>query len=304
MRPRPGSRLEVLIIDDDPFIRETIQLFLESEGLQVRCACDGEEGIEFLHQHEPDVALIDLRMPRLGGIEVLRKFKKYAPEVEVVMATGAATLESALSAMKLGAYSYIEKPIVDLQTDLLEVLLRAAERRKLRQTNRELQAQLQMTQHQLEAEQRKTRTAGDGDSIESTLRKLSMSDQKQIEDLVLSYFPENCSHILYIRKDQWLTPLPARAQNATEEPCDLPIDRFTDPGERWRAGDFSGLFVNTEEALAFPLFWRGRLEGLIVIAAEDGEIPTRDSLSTLRSSADAIAALLASLGTRSSATTG
>ena len=86
MNPGSATELEILIIDDDPFVRESLQLFLESEGIQVRSASGGEEGLAKLHQREPDVALVDLRMPRIDGLDVLREFKKIAPEVEVVMA--------------------------------------------------------------------------------------------------------------------------------------------------------------------------------------------------------------------------
>ena len=304
MNPSSGPELEVLIIDDDPFIRETIQLFLESEGLQVRCASNGEDGINLLQHREPDVALVDLRMPRLNGIDVLREFKKISPEVEVVMATGAATLESALAAMKLGAYSYIEKPIVDLQKDLLEVLLRAAERRKLRQTNRDLQKQLQQTQHRLEAEQRKNRICLNDSSIDATLRKMAAADDKQIEDLVLSIFPSQCSPILYIRKDQLLIPCQAQSRQFSTDLCNWPIDRFTDPGERWREGDFPGLVAHKNGAVALPLFWLGQLEGLVVVEANFVQTTTSPSLPALRCTADALAALLGSITTRSSSTTG
>lgn len=302
MNPSSTPELEVLIVDDDPFIRETIQLFLESEGFQVRCASDGEKGIELLQVREPDVALVDLRMPRLDGIDVLREFKKISPEVEVVMATGAATLESALAAMKLGAYSYIEKPIVDLEKDLLEVLLRAAERRKLRQTNRDLQKRLQLTQHRLEAEQRKNRSDRSAFSLETTLRRMATAKEKQIEDLVLSTFPRRCSPVLYIRQDQHLIPCKTRHRSA--RPAAWSIDRFTDPGERWREGDFPELIAYQNGAVAFPLFWLGRLEGLIVIEANHDRGPAVPSLAALRCAADALAALLGSIGTRSSSSTG
>ena len=301
MNPSSSTELEVLVIDDDPFLREAVQLFLESEGFRVRSASDGEKGIELLNQQEPDVALIDLRMPRLNGIDVLREFKKIAPEVEVVMATGAATLESALSAMKLGAYSYIEKPIVDLQKDLRDVLLRAAERRKLRQTNRDLQGQLQLTRHQLEAEQRKRRTEGVGFVVDQMLRKIAAATEDQLENLILSTIPGDCPAILYIRRDRLLIPCSAKSAQLPAEHCVLPVDRFTDPGERWREGDFPGLFQHRAGALMLPLFWLGHLEGLLAIDASSSQKPSH---SLLRAAADASAALLGSLATRSSAATG
>ena len=103
-----------------------------------------------MKNHEPDVIIADLRMPRMDGIELLRAVKTCAPEVEVILASGSATLESALDAMRLGAYSYIEKPVVDLDRDLKMIVSQAAERRRLRSTNLKLQGELQKAHHQLE----------------------------------------------------------------------------------------------------------------------------------------------------------
>ncbi|MEE2890494.1 MAG: response regulator [Planctomycetota bacterium] len=299
-----GANLEILIIDDDPFVRESIQLFLESEEFRVRAASGGEQGLELLNQQEPDVALVDLRMPRMNGLEVLREIKKIAPEVEVVMATGEATLESALSAMKLGAYSYIEKPIVDLQTDLLEVLLRAAERRKLRQTNRDLQGELQLTLHRLEAERREHRATEVGFPLEQMLRKMASATGDQLQDLLFSTIPAGCPALLFVRKDQQLIPFSAKSTQLPSEQLSLPVGRFTDPAERWREADCPDLFPDQQAALVLPLFWLGQLEGLFVIEADQSRVAGMPPLAYLRCIADAAAALLGSIGTRSSFATG
>ncbi|MGE4618812.1 MAG: response regulator [Planctomycetota bacterium] len=304
MMPGPGKDLEILIVDDDSFIRESIELFLESEGFQVRTASDGEKGVELFRQQEPDVALVDLRMPRMNGIEVLREFKKQAPEVEVVMATGAATLESALSAMKLGAYSYIEKPIVDLQKDLLEVLLRAAERRKLRKTNRDLQGQLQLIQHQLEKKEREQRTSICQFPIEQLMRNCASAHENQLRDLILATMPIDGPAILYIRKDQHLIPCSARQSDLPAEHFSMPISQFSDSSERWREGNFSGIFADQGGALVLPLFWIGQLEGLIAIPADHSRFSKKSSFSDLRCAADASAAILGALQRHSSSTTG
>ena len=304
MNPCSATELEILIIDDDPFVRESLQLFLESEGIQVRSASGGEEGLAKLHQREPDVALVDLRMPRIDGLDVLREFKKIAPEVEGVMATGAATLESALAAMRLGAYSYIEKPIVDLQKDLLEVLLRAAERRKLRQTNRDLQRELQLTLHRLEAQQRERRATEAGFPVDQLLRKIASATEDQLQDLIFSTIPDGCRALLFVRKDQLLIPCSSRSTQLPAEQFSLPVGRFTDPGERWREADFPDLFPEKQAAVVLPLFWLGRLEGLFVIDADHALVPGMPPLASLRCVADLAAALLGSIGARSSATTG
>ena len=162
--------IEVLVVEDDPFVRESIQIYLETEGFQVRTAKDGLVGLERIREQEPDVALIDLRMPRMDGIELLRHIKESYSEIEVLMASGAATLESALDAMKLGAYSYIEKPIVDLENDLKNVILKAAERRRLRSTNLQLQGDLQRARYQVENLERGSQQSGTSSKLSRWLR--------------------------------------------------------------------------------------------------------------------------------------
>ena len=131
MNPGWYPQIEVLVVEDDPFVRESFQIYLQTEGFHVSTARDGVEGLEKVRVKEPDVVIADFRMPRMDGIGLLRAIKEHAPEVEVIIASGSATLESALDAMRLGAYSYIEKPVIDLDRDLKLVVTQAAERRQL-----------------------------------------------------------------------------------------------------------------------------------------------------------------------------
>ena len=304
MTPHSSPRLDVLVVDDDPFIRESIQLFLESEGLSVRVASGGKEGIELLHEAEPDVALVDLRMPRINGLDVLREFKRLAPEVEVVMATGDATLESALSAMKLGAYTYIEKPIVDLEKDLLGVLLRAAERRTLRKTNRKLQGELQLALHQLDAERRERRIGLDGFPVSRFLRRCASASERDLKSMILSSIPGESPAILYLRSESMLIPCASRVVDLPAVDAVLPTHRFSDPGERWREGDLPGVFVEHDGALMLPLFWLGELVGLIVVPCNNSATDLDPGHRLLRRIADTAAAILGSVRTRSSSATG
>ena len=73
------SEVDVLVVEDDPFVRESFQIYLQTEGFRVDSAKDGVEGLESVRTHEPDVVIADLRMPRMDGIELLRAVKETAP---------------------------------------------------------------------------------------------------------------------------------------------------------------------------------------------------------------------------------
>ena len=304
MNPLGERKLDVLIVDDDPFVRDSLQLFLESEGIDVRVAACGEDAISILHDSEPDVALVDLRMPRMNGLEVLREFKRISPEIEVVMATGDATLESALSAMKLGAYTYIEKPIVDLERDLLGVLIRAAERRSLRRTNRQLQGELQLTLHHLEAERREKRFSRDSFPIARFLRKCASASCDDLKSLILNKLPGDTPALLYLRQDRLLVPGATRSLDLPPVEAGLPAQFFTDPGEKWRVGELPEVFGSDQETLMLPLFWLGHLVGMIALPRSKQLEQVDPGHQLLRRIADTASALLGSLISHSSTPTG
>src|SRR5690606_2332826 len=145
-RSRPGGpweRLEmatVLIVDDETSMREMLRILLERKGHTVHCAA-GIEGVETaLAEQEFDVAITDLRLGQRSGLDVLRLVKERQPTCEVVMITAFATAETAVEAMKLGAFDYLFKPF---KTDeLLVVLDRALEKRALVQENQSLRRRL------------------------------------------------------------------------------------------------------------------------------------------------------------------
>ena len=122
-------KANILVLDDDPVVRRALTDTLTDEGYQVETAADGIEGLEKSREQPFDVLLVDLRMPGMNGIEVLREIREVTPEVIVILMTAYATLETAKEAMKLGAYDYIAKPLdPDAVTALLE---KALEKRRL-----------------------------------------------------------------------------------------------------------------------------------------------------------------------------
>jgi DNA-binding NtrC family response regulator len=105
-----ASRGKVLIVDDDESMRIACQQTLEAAGFAVALAQDGQEAIEKAGHESFDVALLDLRMPGLPGLEVLARLKQDSPNLMVIIITGYATIESAVEAMQRGAYNYLPKP--------------------------------------------------------------------------------------------------------------------------------------------------------------------------------------------------
>jgi two-component system, NtrC family, response regulator AtoC len=123
--------MNVLIIDDEPGLRQTVSLILADEGYQVQAASDGEEGLAKALEFKPDIILCDVRMPRLGGLEFLERYRSGAGTGMVIMMTAYGSTELALQAMKNGAYDYLPKPFSPDQ--LVLVLKKAEEREALRQ---------------------------------------------------------------------------------------------------------------------------------------------------------------------------
>jgi len=105
------SIANILLVDDElPFI-EALKKRLEKRDLSINYACSGREALDFLKKrNDIEVAILDVKMPEMGGIETLTKIKAYHPLVEVIMLTGHATVETAIEGMKLGAFDYLMKP--------------------------------------------------------------------------------------------------------------------------------------------------------------------------------------------------
>jgi len=113
----------VLIVDDEKNIRRTFQMVLRSEGFTVRTAESGEEALQDVEKHPADVVVLDVRLPGMGGIEVLTRLRERDPEQAVVMISGHGTIATAVEATRHGAFDFVEKP---LSKERLLVALRNA----------------------------------------------------------------------------------------------------------------------------------------------------------------------------------
>jgi DNA-binding response OmpR family regulator len=126
----------VLVVDDDEAVCRSLKQTLTSNGFSVDATTSPQEAIELLRDNSYDIAIYDLVMPDIDGIELLRETKKINSALPVVMITAFATIESAVEAMKRGASDYIEKPFT--KKDILTIVRRALEEAKFRKSILEL----------------------------------------------------------------------------------------------------------------------------------------------------------------------
>ena len=132
---------KILIVDDEAIQRDIVRDILEDQGCDVAAVGNGAEALDYLKTTPVDVMLSDLRMPGMDGVELLQHAKAFDPEIVVVMITAYGSFESAVDAVKKGAYDYLAKPLDKGQLTL--VVERALGRKRLADENRALRSQLQ-----------------------------------------------------------------------------------------------------------------------------------------------------------------
>ena len=137
----------VLVVDDEKSMRDLLAITLKKAGYDVTLAEGGEAAIAAIRRDPFDAIITDLRMPKIDGLQVLRSAKDLSPDTAVIMVTAVASTETAVEAMKLGAYDYITKPFKLDEVNL--IIKNALERKRLRDENQYLRKQLE-TQHSFE----------------------------------------------------------------------------------------------------------------------------------------------------------
>src|SRR5207253_769412 len=135
----------ILVVDDEEIMREILETLLKREGYDVRLAASGDEGLELARSMPFDAAIVDIMMPGLNGIETLDELKRIDEDLAVLIITAYASVESAISAMKNGAFDYITKPFKN--EEVLVVVRNALERRRLVTENRTLRQNIQERYH-------------------------------------------------------------------------------------------------------------------------------------------------------------
>jgi DNA-binding NtrC family response regulator len=134
-------RFKILVIDDEPILRDSLRVALETSGYDVLTARTGEEGLDLFQRESPDLVLLDHWLPGMTGDEVLRTIKEMNPDIPVIVMTAQGSIELAVNAMKMGAFDFLIKPF---ELDQIEALVkRGLERVRLKKEVEWLRAQYQ-----------------------------------------------------------------------------------------------------------------------------------------------------------------
>ncbi len=136
-----GAAVRLLIVDDEPHVRSSLAAWFRDEGYQVNVASGGKEALDQLGREGADILIVDIKMPGMDGLELQRRVRAAAPESTVVIMTAFAAVETAVQALKEGAYDYIVKPFDP--EDLSRLIRKAAERYSLMQENRALRERIE-----------------------------------------------------------------------------------------------------------------------------------------------------------------
>jgi two-component system, cell cycle response regulator len=133
---------KILVIDDEPEIRELLSEILQEEGYEVFDAADGVEGLALFHDIKPDLVITDVKMPLKDGLAVLKGVKEAKCDIDVIILTGHSDEATAIECLQSGAYDYLLKPVEDIEV-LLTAVNRAIHKRNLELKNKDLIRQLE-----------------------------------------------------------------------------------------------------------------------------------------------------------------
>jgi len=126
----------ILVIDDEPLIRESLYEIFRIEGFNVSMTASGEEALSIIKTRPMDIVIADLKLPQMDGLEFLKLTKEMRPQTEVILMTGYGSVETAVEAMKQGAYDYITKPINDHEIKI--IIKKVIERKEILEENKSL----------------------------------------------------------------------------------------------------------------------------------------------------------------------
>ncbi|MGE3176745.1 MAG: sigma-54-dependent transcriptional regulator [Vicinamibacterales bacterium] len=192
----------ILVVDDEEIMREILDALLTRAGYQVKLAASAEEGLELARTTSFDTAVVDIMMPGMDGIAMLDELKRIDEDLAVVIITAYASVESAISAMKAGAFDYVTKPFKN--EEVLVVIRNALERRRLVHENRNLRQNIQERYHKF------------GNIIGKTPR------MRQVFDLIIQAAPSR-STILIQGESGTGKELVARAIHANSSRAERPF---------------------------------------------------------------------------------
>lgn len=139
----------ILVIDDETLLRESMAIYLEDSGFNVLQAADGKIGIALFKEFLPDLVLCDLRMPEMDGMSVLESASEIAPDIPIIMISGAGQINDVVEALRLGALDYLVKPITDMAV-LENAVDNALHRTHLEEENQVYKEELEVANRELE----------------------------------------------------------------------------------------------------------------------------------------------------------
>ncbi len=279
----PGDK--ILLVDDDPNVLRTLTRFLTGQGYAVAAAASGREALATLQAEEIPLAILDLMLPDASGLDLLAHVRENSPDTEVILFTGLGALDSAIQALRLGAYDYLIKTDLRLP-ELQSVVDRALERRRLALANRELLEDLSQAQEELAAtrarELTQIRRIGETlarphtfqelvnglldliwESLSLTLLGVRFQGQDNVETAAASRHLPDLPSEARERFDQWLAeqlpqenpPSPSNPQGSHLLPCGAVLQ------EKLQVGNVLGLVAagreepfSPEEAELFRIF--------------------------------------------------
>jgi DNA-binding NtrC family response regulator len=135
------AKPRILVVDDEAVVRESLHAWFSTDEYPIEMAADAPEAIRKLQESSWDILLTDVKMPGMDGLELQKKAKEIDPEITVIIMTAYASVESAMQAIREGAYDYVTKPLDP--EDLEQIINRAAERRRLVRENVELKKRIE-----------------------------------------------------------------------------------------------------------------------------------------------------------------
>jgi DNA-binding NtrC family response regulator len=142
--PNSNNRNHILIVDDEPLVRRSLSELLTLSGYTVSTASNGKEALNLLKDYTADIVIADIKMPEMGGLQLLKHIKSNGHDTPVILITGYGSIDSAVEAMRQGAYDYVTKPIVD--TEIKIVIERLLKQRQIQEENIELKERLSVTE--------------------------------------------------------------------------------------------------------------------------------------------------------------
>lgn len=183
----------VLIVEDDPDVRNSVVECLKDIGIRTTTAGDGAAGIDAFHDHRPDVVLLDLRLPQVDGLGVLKAIRMTDADATVIVISGKGMMEDAVASLRLGAFDYLAKPIQDLAV-LEHAVCRGIERSRLVRENREYRENLERQVAERTAELQEAYRALEGknvalqevlSSIEAERKRFGRQVSQNVERVIL-----------------------------------------------------------------------------------------------------------------------